>query len=261
MVKGWSLRFSKGCNESPPEVQKKQLSMPRLRFKTCQPQKAVSESQDPIQQRQRALRKITVESNTPFFGKDELDQHNMWECLGKSSRNLMETRSDARPCHTRNNSDETTTSTISAISIDSSKLQAAMEFGKVISRNRMLPTVVPGFISGNHMLVNKERMTRHLPALRRRVELDQLAKERAETMAKKGKVCLGDKRYMLSRLSPCNYFAENVGSGVSIVEIHNKMLSTDTDRNNMINKSYSEFGMGTSKGRKGKIYLCQIFKG
>jgi uncharacterized protein YkwD len=257
MVKGWALSFSKGCNESIP-MEKKQFSISKLRFKSSQ--NVVSDSKDSFQQRQPALRKIKVESNPLCFGKDEANQNDFWEYLGKSSRNLMETKSEVRPCHTRNNSDDTTTSTLSAVSIDSSKLQAAVEFGKIITRNRMLPAVVPGFISGNHMLVNKERILRHLPALRRRVELDQFAKERAETMAKTGKVRRGDKKYILSRLSPCNYFAENVACGVSIIEIHNKMLSTDSDMNNMIDKCYSEFGMGTSKGRMGKIYLCQIFK-
>jgi uncharacterized protein YkwD len=260
MVKGWTLSFTKGCDESP-QKQKKQLSMPKLRLKSCQPQNLVSECQDSVPHRQLALRKLTVESNTLYQGKEEIDHHNCWEYLGKSSRNLMETKSDVRPGHTRNNSDETTTSTLSAISIDSSRLQAAMEFGKVITRNRMLPTVVPGFISGNHMLVNKERIIRHLPALRRRVELDQLAKERAEIMAKAGRVRRGDRKYMLSRLSPCTSYAENVACGTSIIEIHNKMLTIDSDVNNMIDKCHTEFGMGTSKARNQKIYLCQIFKG
>jgi uncharacterized protein YkwD len=48
---------------------------------------------------------------------------------------------------------------------------------------------------------------------------------------------------------------------MSIQEIHYRMLSTDTDVKNMINKDFSEFGIGTSLGRNGKIYLCQVFKG
>jgi uncharacterized protein YkwD len=237
----------------------KRQSFFKLKSKSSLSRTEINEPQKYNPQRQVANRKIVIEADEPPCS---LDLHNCWEYLGSSSRNLMETtKSEITPCHTRNMSDTTTTSTLSVISIDAAKLQAAAEFGKVVSRNRRLPQVVPGFISGDHLLVNKERICRHIPALHRRLELDQLAKERADIMAKAGKVHRGEKAHMLSRLMPCNSFAENAGTGMSIQEIHYRMLSTDTDVKNMINKDFSEFGIGTSLGRNGKIYLCQVFKG
>jgi uncharacterized protein YkwD len=262
MTEGPLSIATKNCNSSF-STQKKQLSLFKLIRKNSQSKTALNESQKYSPQRQLATRNIFIEDDEPLCStKENLDHHNCWEYLGSSSKNLMENiNSKLPPCHTRNISDTTTSSTISAISIDTEKLKAAAEFGKVVTRNRRLPTVVPGFLTGNHLLVNKERISRHLPALYRRLELDQLAKERAESMAKSGKVQRADRAFMLSRLMPCIAFAENVGVGTSIQDIHFQMLSSDADTKNMISSTFSVFGMGTAKGRNGKIYLCQLFKG
>jgi uncharacterized protein YkwD len=263
MVKRWSFFAPKKYDESIA-AQSIQLSFFKLKRKSSLSRMDVNKSQKCSPKRQVAIRNIVIEANEPPCSTtmETLDLHNCWEYLGSSSRNLMETtKSEITPCHTRNMSDTTTTSTVSVVSIDAAKLQAAAEFGKVVSRNRRLPQVVPGFISGGHLLVNKERISRHIPALHRRLELDQLANERADIMAKTGKVHRGDRSLMLSRLMPCYSFAENVGTGVSIHDIHLRMLSIDSDVKNMINTGFSEFGIGTAKGRNGKIYLCQVFKG
>ena len=86
-----------------------------------------------------------------------------------------------RPTHTRNLSEDTASS---SCSVDDSRLRAAKEFGLMIAKNKRLPTVCPGFVSSNHVLVNKERTALHLPALTRRLELDELAREFATAMAK-----------------------------------------------------------------------------
>jgi hypothetical protein len=56
---------------------------------------------------------------------------------------------------------------------------------------------------------------------------------------------------------------ENVAVGNTIQEIHMAMMSDSiADRNNILDRRYVYFGMGTAKSqRSGKIYVCQIFQG
>ena len=162
-----------------------------------------------------------------------------------------------RPTHTRNLSEDTASS---SCSVDDSRLRAAKEFGLMIAKNKRLPTVCPGFVSSNHVLVNKERTALHLPALTRRLELDELAREFATAMAKKGKVKHGPID-VEDRIDPCDAFGVNCASGLSVQEIHEKMLLNPSERSKMVDRRYSQMGMGTAKGKNGKLYLCQIFKG
>jgi uncharacterized protein YkwD len=109
------------------------------------------------------------------------------------------------------------------------------------------------------LLVNNERITRHIPALSRKLHLDRLAKERAAIMARKGKIRHAETELIKLILSQCKYFAENVACGITVQEIHVQMIAKDQNLKNMIDKRFSSFGMGTMKDKSGKIYLCQIF--
>ena len=164
--------------------------------------------------------------------------------------------------HTRNASEDTAGTASSSCSVDDARLQAAKEFGLMLAKNKRLPTVCPGFVSSNHVLVNKERTALHLPALTRRVELDELAREFASAMAKNGNLRQSPPMMdMEDLIQPCETFGVNVACGASIQEIHEKMLQNPSERNKMVDRRYSHMGMGTAKGKNGKLYLCQIFKG
>ena len=183
-----------------------------------------------------------------------------------SARNLMVDTSvvvspPLRKTHSRNASEDTTASSISASSVDDARLQAAREFGLMLAKNKRLPTVCPGFVSSNHVLVNQERTTMHLPALTRRIELDELAREFAQAMAKSGKLQRCDPLDLDDGFQLCDTFGVNVACGPSVQEIHDKMLQNPSERNKMVDRRYSQMGMGTAKGKNGKLYLCQIFKG
>lgn len=56
---------------------------------------------------------------------------------------------------------------------------------------------------------------------------------------------------------------ENVAVGNTIQEIHMAMMSDlIADKNNILDRRYIYFGMGTAKSEvTGKLYLCQIFQG
>jgi hypothetical protein len=133
------------------------------------------------------------------------------------------------------------------------------ELDQVIAKDRRLPGT--WYYSSNHILVNKERIKHNIHALTRRIELDALARERAEKMANECTIQHSDPEDIKTRLHPCRRFGENVASGSSIRDIHKGMIRNDADRNNMLDRRYSYFGMGTAKGEDGTLYLCQLFKG
>jgi len=139
------------------------------------------------------------------------------------------------------------------------RLDAITELGHILAKDRQLPGT--WYYSSNHILVNKERVKRNIPALIRRIELDALARERAEKMAKDGSVVHGNPDECQFRIQPCRRFGENVACGTTIRDIHTAMVKNDADRNNMIDRRYSNMGMGTARGKDGTLYLCQIFKG
>jgi hypothetical protein len=133
------------------------------------------------------------------------------------------------------------------------------QLGQIMVKDRQLPGTWE--YSSNHILVNSERIRRNAHALTRRIELDALARERAEQMAKNGKVHHGAPEDIQFRLHPCRRFGENVASGASIRSIHGDMVRNKADLNNMLDRRYIFMGMGTARSDDGTLYLCQIFKG
>ena len=138
-------------------------------------------------------------------------------------------------------------------------LDAVTELGQILAKDRQLPGT--WYYSSNHILVNKERVKRNIPALTRRIELDALARERAETMAKDETVKHSNPEECQFLFQPCRRFGENVARGTTVRDIHTVMVKNDADRNNMLDRRYSYMGMGTARGKDGTLYLCQIFKG
>jgi uncharacterized protein YkwD len=208
--------------------------------------------------RQRGTRCLVKDTT---FDRHVLDPHS---CSKRQEAQCEVLIKPQRPTHTRQGSDETTASTVSTNStctLDEGKLQAAVEFGRMIANNRRLPGVVPGFISGNHVMVNKERIAIHIPALTRRIELDAVARARAETMANEGKVGHGSLDDLEFQIRPCRVFDENIACGKSMQDIHTDMLKNEANRKKMVDRRYSYMGMGTARGKDGTLYLCQIFKG
>lgn len=199
--------------------------------------------------------------NDPTLDRQVLEPNSLSK--GQETQCQVKTKPQ-RPTHTRQGSDETTASTVSTVStctVDEGTLQAAVAFGQMIAKNRRLPGVVPGFIASNHVMVNKERIAIHIPALTRRIELDAIARERAETMAKQGKIGHGSLDDLEFQIRPCRVFDENIACGKSMQDIHTDMLKNEANRKTMIDQRYSYMGMGTARGSDGTLYLCQIFKG
>ena len=138
------------------------------------------------------------------------------------------------------------------------KHDAATELGMVMARSRKLPDM--WYFSSNHIMVNKERLKHHVAPLTRNRQLDGLAREHAEAMSRQQRVfhssSNNNSRVVFRRMG------ENVASGGSIKAIHQNMVKKSVaDKNNMVDRRYTQMGMGTAKGHDGTLYLCQIFRG
>lgn len=131
---------------------------------------------------------------------------------------------------------------------------------EAMERARKLPRTC--YFSNNHIMVNTERTKRVVPSLNRNLDLDTLARWHAESMAASAQTFHSNPVQIYSKLKkPSRRIGENVAVGETIRDIHRQMMDKKGDRNNILDRRYTEMGMGTAKGRNGELYLCQIFRG
>ena len=118
-------------------------------------------------------------------------------------------------------------------------------------------------------MINNERTKRTLAPLKRKPSLDEIAKEHATKMANQGQLIhpdlddLQQQSHSTTPEAPCSEYDQrlgaNVGCGSNIEHIHQVMISTESNLNNMIDRRFVYMGIGTAKGDDGSLYLCQIF--
>lgn len=110
--------------------------------------------------------------------------------------------------------------------------------------------------ASNHVLVNQERVRAGKAPLDRSRELDTLARQRAEEMAKKKQIFAKNKRINSSTQR------ENVQKGPTIRFIHQMIMGgMDAEALDVILSDRCEkFGIGCATGEDGMIYMSQIFE-
>jgi uncharacterized protein YkwD len=142
-------------------------------------------------------------------------------------------------------------------SLQISDEERRVEWGKAISDARRLPQT--GQYISNHILVNKERSRRIVPALKRSRELDSVARWHAEIMASEGLVRHSDPAQLQGMLEDSGTcLGENVASGECIQVIHKEMLQSVGDLRNMTDRRYKEMGWPQLKEPTAK-YSCAKF--
>lgn len=145
--------------------------------------------------------------------------------------------------------------------IDETITNEAECIGRIVARGRRLPGT--WYYSSNHVLVNQERTKRTMAPLIRMVELDELARIHAEQIAEEGELRHVEADALQFALQNIHHrrLGENVARGDSIRSIHTDMMSTLSNRNNIVDRRFTHMGMGTAVGKDGELYLCQIFRG
>lgn len=115
----------------------------------------------------------------------------------------------------------------------------------------------------NHVLVNRVRIEKNLPKLRRSRYLDALASDYAREAAKLQHFhCSQHTIDELRDLLGSDRVGQNLCRGSTMIEMHNvAMEKGGPPRNNILSKNFKEFGMGTSMSEDGKLYMVQFFRG
>jgi len=136
----------------------------------------------------------------------------------------------------------------------------------ICQRKKALPLNM-GYYNNTHNFVNRERVKRDILPLHRVRHLDELALEQAKIMAAQQSRDHSDLDTLMSNLTksaPCRRIGENICRGTSVQLIHKKMMigpKYAADRNNILDRRYSSFGIGVAPCVDGIFYVCQIYKG
>lgn len=132
---------------------------------------------------------------------------------------------------------------------------------KAMERSKTLPSTKEKFAS-NHIMVNQERLQRTIAPLTRLRELDEIARFHAEEMASESRLFHLDPAELNAAFNrPKRRLGANVAKGESVQDIHLGMMSTTSNKNNILDRRFSNMGMATSRAGNGELYLCQIFRG
>jgi Cysteine-rich secretory protein family len=137
----------------------------------------------------------------------------------------------------------------------------AAELGIVLAKSRRLPASTA--FASNHVMVNNDRISQMVAPLIRLSELDAIARSHAEDMARKGEVFHSKPQEIRSSFCRASRrLGENVARGPDIRAIHAGMMNNVSDRNNLLDRRYTNMGMATARGKDdGLLYLVQVFRG
>ncbi len=107
--------------------------------------------------------------------------------------------------------------------------------------------------------VNDTRSSVGRSTLTLEADLSAVAQRHAEAMARSRRLYHS---YSSSR-PPAGYrtVGENVGRGHTVSGIHGALRASPGHYSNMVNPSFSAFGVGSAYGSDGKLYVTQLFAG
>jgi hypothetical protein len=137
----------------------------------------------------------------------------------------------------------------------------ARALGDILVKSRSLPGM--SMYASNHIMVNQERVSRLTAPLSRLQELDECAREQAEEMAAQQRLFHCDPAEVQDFLEnrTCRRLGENVARGCCLHDIHKAMMQNISDRNNILDRRFCNFGMASVRGEDGLLYVCQLFRG
>jgi len=121
-------------------------------------------------------------------------------------------------------------------------------------------------ITSYHVLINNTRTQHGILPLIRENALDEAASDHAKYMAIEQDCKHSNlKQLILERLStaPWRRIGENVCCGKSLTDIHTNILENSeyvAEKNNILDRRFSSFGVGVATSSNGELYVCQIFK-
>jgi len=103
---------------------------------------------------------------------------------------------------------------------------------------------------------NEMRVAAGLPVLRQHPELVDEARSWAQALAAQGSLAHSDPSSWRVRWSAV---AENVGTAGSIETVVSSLAASPSHRANMLSTKYTHMGIGTARGKDGRVYAVQLF--
>jgi hypothetical protein len=133
--------------------------------------------------------------------------------------------------------------------------------GRIMLKSWRLPKN-DGYYASNHVMINSERTKKYIPPLKRNRDMDEIAREQARLMAADNMLFHADPADLMDLFEKqvCRRIGENVTRGSNLHDIHQAMMDTVADRNNILDSRFTCMGIGTAKAVDGTLYLCQLFR-
>jgi uncharacterized protein YkwD len=94
--------------------------------------------------------------------------------------------------------------------------------------------------------------------LRSRHRLNQVAQRWAQWMATHR--TLRHNPYMTSQCGNWQSLGENIGRGRNETMIQHAFMQSPDHRDNILSRAYTQIGIGTARGRDGRLYVDEVFR-
>lgn len=107
-------------------------------------------------------------------------------------------------------------------------------------------------------MTNTDRVSRSLKALSTAGDLQSFAQQRAEEMARTGK--LAHTTNLGSKVSNWQRLGENVGRGPNLNDIETAFMNSPSHRENILDTNYTQLGVGTAFDGKDYFYVAVLFR-
>ena len=105
---------------------------------------------------------------------------------------------------------------------------------------------------------NAERSSRGIRTYAVRSDLVAVARRHAARMAAKGSIYHNPN--LAGEVSGWQAVGENVGMGGDVASIHQAFMNSSGHRANILDRGFTEVGMGTATDSQGRLYVTQVFR-
>lgn len=123
----------------------------------------------------------------------------------------------------------------------------------------MAPTAHAG--AGEGDFFNRANGARYQAKIRTYVskaDLVTVARRQAQRMASQGRIFHNPN--LGREVTGWRMVGENVGRGGSVYAIHQAFMNSTSHRANILDRDFTEVGMGTAYDAKGVLYIAQVFR-
>jgi hypothetical protein len=105
---------------------------------------------------------------------------------------------------------------------------------------------------------NAERSSRGIRTYAVRSDLVAVARRHAARMAARGSIYHNPN--LAGEVSGWQAVGENVGMGGDVASIHQAFMNSSGHRANILDRGFTEVGMGTATDSQGRLYVTQVFR-